>query len=170
MTWLTRILVALALLVGLTTASPAQAAPNLLANRGQIDLVPAGAMNPAERGALQQATQVWNTLVGRPVLLLMEREPADGKDAVFYVTSVLGYDEAGTLAVTYRGYDKAYVSYLEVLRCQPAILRRVLIHELGHVLGLDHSDDRNSVMFPAIGEADLPGAPEILYLRSLWLF
>lgn len=170
MTWLTRFLVALALCAELFTAAPAKAEPNLLANRGQVDLVVAGEMNPAEHTALHQAAQVWNTLVGRPVLLLVDHEPAGTHDAVFYVVSVLGYDDPGTLAVTYRAYDKAYLSYLEFLRAKPVILRRVLIHELGHVLGLDHSEDRASVMYPEIGEADAPTVPEVLYLRSLWVF
>lgn len=50
----------------------------------------------------------------------------------------------------------------------PTKLYAVVMHEMGHVLGLDHSADPNSVMFPTIHEPAALTAGDIAALRDLY--
>lgn len=140
--------------------------PNPLADRGQLVLFENGQMSEREKTAIWQATQVWNTLIGRPVLIISTN--GSGLKPDYIVMSVLGYDNPNTLATTYLAYDNRYITYTEYLRTDPVVLRRVLIHELGHALGLQHSPDKHSVMYFAITEADMPLASEVAEVRARW--
>ncbi len=64
-----------------------------------------------------------------------------------------GLSEATTLAVAVRYYSGPYIARAEIIingnhsiNQQPELLRTVLIHELGHVMGLDHSQEGGAVM------------------------
>ncbi|MDX1925236.1 MAG: matrixin family metalloprotease [Pirellulaceae bacterium] len=50
----------------------------------------------------------------------------------------------------------------------PSKLYAVLMHEMGHVLGLDHSNDPNSVLFPTIHEPAALTAGDIASVRALY--
>jgi hypothetical protein len=68
-----------------------------------------------------------------------------------------GMSESTTLAVAVRYTGGPYVARGEIiingkhpLNGYPDQLRTVLIHELGHTLGLDHSEQPNAVMAPSL--------------------
>lgn len=50
----------------------------------------------------------------------------------------------------------------------PSKLYAVVMHEMGHVLGIDHSTDPNSVMFPTLHEPSALTAGDIASIRSLY--
>jgi hypothetical protein len=135
------------------------------ASRRLLLIAPSGEMGSNEVEAFHNACQIWNTLVGRPVFII---PTGSDQQPDVWLTRVYSYEERGTLAVTYYQYNKILVSYLEVLKFNRPLLEKVLIHELGHVLGLGHSDDKDSVMYPSVGKPFLPNQEEIAKVKTDW--
>lgn len=167
MTKLKKYLAAVLALV-VTASIPAASAQevNLLANPGHLAFYESGVTSQEEHTAILQAAQVWNTVAGRPVIVI--NSPSNKFD--FVITPVLGFDDGSTLAVTHFLYTTRYVAYHALLKASPTALRAVLIHEFGHALGLDHSENKDSVMFAAYTGAELPDPVDIIKVRKMWTY
>ena len=48
------------------------------------------------------------------------------------------------------------------------LLQSVAAHEIGHLLGLRHSDDKNALMYPYISDAKIPQGDDISRIRALY--
>ena len=48
------------------------------------------------------------------------------------------------------------------------VLRSVACHEIGHILGLDHSADRDALMYPYINDALKPRTDDVLKIQKLY--
>lgn len=64
--------------------------------------------------------------------------------------------------------DDAGVGYIDIRERRPKRTSHVpvLLHELGHALGMDHDDDATSVMTETVGAVVKPGAADIARMRD----
>jgi hypothetical protein len=156
--------VLLAVFLSLACVTSAVAGP--FSSNKPVVIGRAGDWSAREVHALQQAALAWNTLIGRPVLLVVDH-PAK---VDLWISPVLGYEEPGTLAVTHLNLEPQQITYLGVLKVKPRLLLAVFIHELGHALGLGHSENKKSIMYPQAEENGplLPDAKDIDQVRELW--
>lgn len=144
----------------------------------------------------ESALNLWNLYLGDGVQFTFTEgqiTPAqeDGKNSVFFDTTIYGEDfGSDTLGVTLIAYKhgtnvttetdvifnaaKSFDSYRGSLRTNNAggwvyDLRRVAIHEFGHVLGLDHvAQGSDSIMAPVISDIDIMQADDINGVQSIY--
>lgn len=128
-------------------------------------------LSTAQVDAIDHAVEEFALLVGRPAEALdsagasaAENEPGD--PIVFEMTwpddqpSGLGYAEPH---IQGSSYDGGWILLNPMLRHAPVgLIRRLVLHELGHLHGLDHVDDPNERMDPSLaastwGPGDLVG-------------
>lgn len=104
---------------------------------------------------VSSAAQVWESEVGTKVWEF--EKDISGRNIIRWATDFekeTGFDPETTLAVTIRHNRSPYWAKAEIilnpekqfLMLDMASLQYVLMHELGHTMGLDHTDDQNSVM------------------------
>lgn len=155
-------------LLVLALMAPAQA--GLLASRRTLVVTPSGNWPDSALEMVQQSCTIWNTVIGRPVLLVQQTDKPD-----VWLTRVYVYGADRTLAQTHYPYNTSLVTIRDDVFYDSIILRRVVTHELGHVLGLDHNPSSASVMFAAIdykivNGAELPDQHDIKEARYRWLY
>lgn len=143
-----------------------------------------------------QAIGIWNPYLGSGVQLRSTENavtPAkhDGKNSVFFSPTIFGDDFGDdTLGITITYYNpqtnlkteadvlfnsaKSFDSYRGPQRVSAARtpvfdLRRVCIHEFGHVLGLDHvAQGTASIMTPVLTDLDTVQADDIAGLAAIY--
>jgi hypothetical protein len=105
--------------------------------------------------ALEDAliNQLWN-------VSSQQGSPSSNRNIIRWSTrfgAETGLSESTTLAVAIRYTSGPYVARAEIIingnhpiNSFPEQLKTVLVHELGHTLGLDHSDVRDAVMAPSL--------------------
>lgn len=87
-----------------------------------------------------------------------------------------GYDQNGTLAITVRKSSGTHYVHSEIIlnasfpgmkTNQNQILYRTILHEMGHVIGLDHSSSHWVVMAPSLSSATSLQNDDVLGMNSI---
>jgi hypothetical protein len=149
--------------------------------------------SPSWDAVVNNAMALWNPYPGR-VMLVSVPEPGgcsynDGRNDICWRTEAQEPDLIDAVAITYRwinplaervreadlvvNSDLEWDSYrgprCDDSGCRSAYdLRRVLLHELGHVLGLDHERRFPSIMYPSIANLDHLTSDDIAGARALY--
>ncbi len=137
--------------------------------------------------AVRPALSTWNTKMRNMQLAVGsasgQRAALDGRNYAFFAASAYGQSLGSrVLAVTLTWYsgrravDSDVVfntrfrwnSYRGNLRSGAYDIRRVAIHEFGHVLGLGHSSRSGAIMQPYISNQDRLGADDIAGAQRLY--
>lgn len=135
------------------------------------DVVIVGDATAIDEEQLAIAVKRWNEPVGGGLLVYRGKvgRPADGRVNVF-----LNADQAlnnGKCIRRNPGLDSVGDVVRLDIHAGPAedgtFLRVVLMHELGHALGLEHEKDPASVMYSPAGTDQLSAA-DVARVRKLW--
>jgi len=123
-------------------------------------------LSPEQRTQVHDAFSYWNTTIqqrlwidGGPVA--DDVEPAEGYTVVQFAEPPGKSD--GACGVTFFTYfplsciSKAVIYITARCKLSGARLQSVLRHEIGHAMGIDHSDDPGQLMYPAMGHYPDPG-------------
>lgn len=135
---------------------------------------------PLGEALIRSAFDVWENIEGGGVSFTsagMTDAPA-GRDGVNLVTVAdKMFESSGMMAFTTTWFDEKTGELLEVdIQIDPATAREsvglqtMVQHEIGHLLGFDHSGVVSSVMYPWVGPEDLAGldSDDVVALTALY--
>ena len=119
---------------------------------------------------VSQAVDQWESVIGKEVWSIPQSYVVGGHSGnnirwASNFASETGFDPSSTLAVTTRRTSGTYIGQVEVvlnaefpgmLNNSGQILYRTILHELGHVIGLDHSEVAQVVMASSLTSATSP--------------
>jgi predicted Zn-dependent protease len=143
--------------------------------------------NTSWNAAISPAIDMWNQVManlqlGRVMDSTAPIASGDGRNSLSFGSSFFGHSfGSSTLAVTYYSYSGSRMnegdivfntawswdSYRGALRSNPDI-QRVALHEIGHLLGMDHSTISNAIMYAYINNSYQLTADDIAGIQSLY--
>lgn len=146
-----------------------------------------GAKDEVTRAALLTAMNYWSEATGLQLWKIISSvNPTAVSDIKISwaknFSQQTGHDDQGTMAVTIRSARPPLIQQAEVilnpnfLNTETVLaLELVLIHELGHTMGLDHATNADSIMYRSINLSQLSGGlrlqellpDDIEYMREL---
>lgn len=133
---------------------------------------------------ISEAKSDWERAVGKEIWDIRVNENREGPNTIRWsnnFTAETGFDSATTLAVTMRENDGSFFKKVEIIlngqnqslvQNWNGLLKKTILHELGHTIGLDHSSE-SAIMGVYIVELDhltqddQKGAIEILEENTL---
>jgi hypothetical protein len=120
---------------------------------GRISVVPAPgiAADPEALEALRAAADALSLAAGGVVEFVVD--PSASSDVVVR-TEINPHDPAmgGHAALTYRTVDSGRITSARIVFLSLEVARQggIVMHELGHTFGLEHSTDRRDLMYPIV--------------------
>ncbi len=114
----------------------------------RYDLEPG--LTPGQEAAMLHALDTWNVWLGSEVFVPAESGHPDVLLGVRPWPDHPDWRTAGVTRFTYEYYGMKWWTDV-LLYGQYSLSHETIMHELGHVLGLDHDpDDERSLMFPSV--------------------
>jgi hypothetical protein len=108
---------------------------------------------------LKDAMGVWNKASGKKLFILKDdvtknEQGRDGLNVIYWITKWDKEEQYEGLTLNYFLMTPITESDVMInakyITTDHVDFKTLLIHELGHVLGLDHSEDNDSVMLPTL--------------------
>jgi hypothetical protein len=144
-----------------------------------VDPVGGPAMDRPLVDYVREAMDTWNLVAKVPLPLSISGScpgagtaAGDGRNVVGWRTLDPGVDGMASVEAVHGSVDEADV-WLDippdVWNGPPPCLRAILLHELGHVLGLDHQPEQSSIMHPQVTcDQTVPSGADAAAVRFLY--
>lgn len=118
--------------------------------------------------AVEIASQIWNRAANK--LLFMNQDTRGGRPAlafVFTYESVVlkkkdpSNDPSKTVGLATLGCPAADCRLMLFMELKDLDMIKCAVHELGHLIGLEHSDSKEDIMYPSLGETWQPSVHDV---------
>lgn len=114
---------------------------------------------PEQTLVLHASAQAWNEIAGRTAVTL---NPGPGEMCHIAPVDSLGEDVGGEMRVA-----TGNISVIRKRVTRPDALQIILMHELGHGLGLDHVGSRGALMYAEVNELSAFGAADLAECQAV---
>lgn len=112
-----------------------------------------------DKYVMEKAFSTWTQATGGKIKFRYVQNPDKAQIQVYFVKNIGRSTKSSAIGLTYSEIqDGRPVSRIEISKKAPNglafsndAISKVMVHEIGHAIGLDHTTDRKSVMYPTKG-------------------